>query len=49
MAQAIKGLRLKPKDEELNGVAVSDKLYNIKFPNRDSKFLRNGFKSIRST
>ena len=24
-------------------MAVSDKLYNIKFPNRDAPFLRNGF------
>ena len=43
MAIAMKGLRLKPKYEELINVAVSDKLYNIKFPNRDAKFLRNGF------
>ena len=43
MAQAIKGLRLRPKYENLIGVAVSDKLYNIKFPNRDAKFLRDGF------
>jgi len=43
MAVAMKGLRLKPKCEQLIGVAVSDKLYNIKFPNRDAKFLRNGF------
>jgi len=39
----MKGLRLKPKYEDLIGVAVSDKLYNIKFPNRDATFLRNGF------
>ena len=43
MAQALKGLRLKPKYEELIGVAVSDKLYNVKTPNRDAKFLREGF------
>ena len=43
MSQAIKGLRVKPTYEDLIGVAVSDKLYNIKFPNRDSTFLRNGF------
>ena len=43
MAEAIKGLRLRPKYEDLIGVAVSDKLYNIKFPNRDATFLRNGF------
>ena len=43
MAVAMKGLRLRPTYEQLIGVAVSDKLYNIKFPNRDAKFLRNGF------
>ena len=37
------GLKLKPKYEELIGGAVSDKLYTIKFPNRDATFLRNGF------
>ena len=43
MAQTIKGLRVKPNYEGLINVAVSDKLYNIKFPNRDATFLRNGF------
>ena len=43
MAIAMRGLRLKPKYEDPINVAVSDKLYNIKFPNRDAKFLRNGF------
>ena len=47
MAIAMKGLRLKPKYEDLIGVAVSvavsDKLYNTKFPKRDAKFLREGF------
>ena len=43
MANAIKGLRLKPTYESLINVAVSDHLYNIKFPNRDASFLRNGF------
>ena len=43
MSIAIKGLRVKPNYESLINVAVSDKLYNIKFPNRDAKFLRNGF------
>ena len=43
MAIAMRGLRLKPKYEDLIGVAVSDKLYSIKFPNRDAKFLREGF------
>ena len=43
MAIAMKGLRLKPKYEDLTGVAVSDKLNNMKFPNSDAKFLREGF------
>ena len=43
MAHAIKGLRVKPNYEGLINVAVSDKWYNIKFPNRDSSFLRNGY------
>ena len=43
MAIAMRGLRIKPKYEELIGVAVSDKIYSIKFPNRDAKFLREGF------
>ena len=43
MANNMKGLRLRPTYEDLINVAVSDKLYNIKFPNRDSSFLRNGF------
>ena len=43
MAIAMKGLRLKPKHEDFIGVAVSDKLYNIKFPNRVAQFLREGF------
>ena len=42
MSIAIKGLRVKPNYEGLVNVAVSDKLYNIKFPNRDATFLRNG-------
>ena len=43
MAIAMRGLRIKPKYEELIGVAVSHNLYNIKLPNRDAKFLREGF------
>ena len=43
MAVAMKGLRLKPTYEDLINVAVSDELYNIKFPNRNAQFLRNGF------
>ena len=41
MASSMKGLRLKPTYEQLIGVAVSDGLETIKFPNRDSTFLRN--------
>ena len=40
---AMKGLKLKPNYEDLINAAVSDKLYNVKFPNRDASFLRNGF------
>ena len=36
MSNAMQGLRLKPTYEQLIGVAVSDGLENIKFPNRDS-------------
>ena len=43
MTEAIKGLRLKPKYEDLIGVAFSNKLYNVKPHNRDAEFLRNGF------
>ena len=43
MASSMKGLRVKPNYESLINVAVSDKLYNIKFPNRNATFLRNGF------
>uniref|UniRef100_UPI0040496A99 hypothetical protein n=1 Tax=Flavobacterium sp. TaxID=239 RepID=UPI0040496A99 len=43
MANSMKGLRVKPRYEDLISVAVSDKLYNINFPNRDAKFLREGF------
>ena len=43
MAIAMEGLRLKPKYEDLTGVAVSDKPYDIRFPNRDAKFLGEGF------
>ena len=39
----MKGLKLKPKYEDLIGVAVSDKLYSVKSPNRGAKFLREGF------
>ena len=43
MAKAMKGLRLKPKYEDLINVAVSNKLYNVKPHNRHAKFLRNRF------
>ena len=43
MAIAIRGLRLRPTYEDLINVAVSGKLYIVKFPNRDAQFLRNGF------
>ena len=43
MAISMKGLRLKPTYEQLIDVAVSDGLDNIRFPNRDASFLRNGF------
>ena len=39
----MQGLRVKPPYEQLTNVAVSDGLEHIKFPNRDSTFLRNGF------
>ena len=35
--------KLKSNYEDLINVAVSDKFYNVKFPNRDATFLRNGF------
>ena len=43
MTVAMKGLRLRPRYEELIEVAVSGELYNVKFPNRDAKLLREGF------
>ena len=42
MAVAMQGLRVRPHYDDLINVAVSDRLYNIKFPNRDAKFLREG-------
>ena len=36
MAIAMKGLRVRPQYEQLTGVAISDGLGNIKFPNRDA-------------
>ena len=43
MAIAMRGLKVKPPYEQLIGVAPSDGLEQIKFPNRDASFLRNGF------
>ena len=43
MAISMKGLRLKPTYDQLIGISKSDELYNVKFPNRDATFLRNGF------
>ena len=43
MSFAMKGLRVKPTYEQLIGVAVSDDLQHIKFPNRNALFLRNGY------
>ena len=43
MSVAMKGLKLKPNYEDLINAVVSDKVYNVKFPNRDASFLRNGF------
>ena len=43
MAIAMQGLKLKPNHGGLTNVAVSDKLYKNKFPNRDATFLINGF------
>ena len=43
MAIAVRGLRVKPLYEQLVNVAVSDGLEQIKFPNRNATFLRNGF------
>ena len=43
MSNAMQGLRALPSYEQLINVAVSDGLEQIKFPNRDATFLRNGF------
>ena len=43
MAVAMQGLRVRPRYEDLINVAVSDELYNIKFPNRDANLFREGF------
>ena len=38
MAAAMRGFKVRQQYEDFIGVAVSDKLYNIKIPNRDSTF-----------
>ena len=43
MAIAMRGLRVRPQYEELIGVAKSGGLGNVQFPDRNSKFLRDGF------
>lgn len=43
MANSMQGLKLKPHYEQLINVAVSDELQNVKSPNRNAKFLREGF------
>ena len=43
MATAMQGFKVRRQYEDLIGVAVSDGLENIKFPNRNAPFLRNGF------
>lgn len=43
MSIAMRSLKLKPSYEDLTNVAVTYKLYNIKFPNRVAPFLRNGY------
>ena len=40
MANPMQGLRIKPSYEQLIGVAVSDELEHIKFPNRNATFLK---------
>ena len=50
MAVAMQGLRVRPQYEHLIHVAVHDKLYNIKYPNRVAQFFFTKgfcFKSIR--
>ena len=43
MAEAIRGLNIKPTYESLIGVAFPSGLENIELSNRDASFLRNGF------
>ena len=43
MAIPMHGLKARRQYEDLIGVAFSDGLEHIRFPNRDAKFLRDGF------
>ena len=43
MAIARQGLKVRRQHEDLIGVAVSDGLENVNFPDRNASFLRNGF------
>ena len=43
MVIAMRGLKVRPQYEYSIGAASSDGLGQIKFPNRDEKFLRDGF------
>ena len=43
MSNAMHGLKVRRQYEDLIGVAFPDGLEHIKFPNRDAKFLRDGF------
>ena len=42
MAIAMRGMKVKPSNDQLIGVASSDGLEQITFPSRDAKFLRYG-------
>ena len=43
MSIAMQGSKVRRQYEDLINVAISNGLEQIKFPNRDSTFLRNGF------
>ena len=43
MAEAMRGLKVKPTYENLVGVTFSDGLEHFQFPNRDAEPLRDGF------
>ena len=48
MANAMRGLRIKPSYEQLINVAVSDGLEQIKFPNRNATLFKKWLCSITS-